>query len=56
LTTIDKMVSELKLPRVDFIKMDIEGTEQNAILGPEKLWRETDHAWRSAFITYRMTR
>ena len=25
LTTIDKLVAELKLPRVDFIKMDIEG-------------------------------
>lgn len=33
LTTIDKLVSELKLERVDFIKMDIEGAEQNALRG-----------------------
>jgi FkbM family methyltransferase len=33
LTTIDKLVEELKLPRVDFIKMDIEGAEPNAIRG-----------------------
>ncbi len=33
LTTIDKLVSELKLPRVDFIKMDIEGAEMKALEG-----------------------
>ena len=33
LTTIDKMVQELKLPRVDYIKMDIEGAEVRAIRG-----------------------
>jgi FkbM family methyltransferase len=33
LTTIDKLVSELKLERVDFIKMDIEGAERNAVAG-----------------------
>ena len=33
LTTIDELVAELKLPRVDFIKMDIEGAEKNAIKG-----------------------
>jgi FkbM family methyltransferase len=33
LTTIDKLVDELKLPRVDFIKMDIEGAEQRALAG-----------------------
>jgi len=33
LTTIDKLVSELALPRVDFIKMDIEGAEQQAVAG-----------------------
>ena len=32
-TTIDHIVSELNLPRVDFIKMDIEGAEQQAING-----------------------
>jgi FkbM family methyltransferase len=33
LTTIDKIVAELGLPRVDFIKMDIEGAEARAIAG-----------------------
>jgi FkbM family methyltransferase len=33
LTTIDKLVAELKLPRVDFIKMDIEGAEVRALAG-----------------------
>jgi FkbM family methyltransferase len=33
LTTIDKMVAELKLDRVDYIKMDIEGAEPNALRG-----------------------
>lgn len=33
LTTIDKIVAELNLPRVDFIKLDIEGSEPNAIRG-----------------------
>jgi FkbM family methyltransferase len=36
LTTIDKMVAELKLPRVDFIKMDIEGAEKPALAGGAK--------------------
>jgi len=33
LTTIDKLSAELGLARVDFIKMDIEGAEPNAIDG-----------------------
>jgi FkbM family methyltransferase len=33
LTTVDKMVVELQLRKVDFIKMDIEGAEQKAIVG-----------------------
>jgi len=33
LTTIDKLVAELGLPRVDFIKMDIEGAEKPALSG-----------------------
>ena len=33
LTTIDHLVAELKLPRVDFIKMDVEGAELKAIAG-----------------------
>ena len=33
LTTIDRLVDELKLERVDYIKMDIEGAEVNALKG-----------------------
>jgi FkbM family methyltransferase len=33
LTTIDRIVAELRLPRVDFIKMDIEGAEKPALEG-----------------------
>ena len=33
LTTIDKLVAELKLDRVDYIKMDIEGAEPRALAG-----------------------
>jgi len=33
LTTIDKLVEELRLDRVDYIKMDIEGAEKRALAG-----------------------
>ena len=33
LTTIDNLVAELRLPKVDFIKMDIKGAEQKAVAG-----------------------
>jgi FkbM family methyltransferase len=36
LTTIDNLVSELYLEKVDFIKMDIEGAEPNAIDGAKR--------------------
>ncbi|MBZ5623057.1 MAG: FkbM family methyltransferase [Acidobacteriia bacterium] len=42
LTTIDELVSKLKLQRVDFIKMDIEGSEQKALTGGAK----TIRSWR----------
>lgn len=32
-TTIDRIVAELNLPRVDYIKMDIEGSELKALAG-----------------------
>ena len=36
LTTIDKLVEELRLERVDFIKMDIEGAERHALAGAKR--------------------
>jgi FkbM family methyltransferase len=50
LTTIDKLVAELKLDRVDFIKMDIEAAEPKAIVGG----RETIARYhpRMALCTY----
>jgi FkbM family methyltransferase len=32
-TTIDHLVEELQLGRVDYIKMDIEGSEREALKG-----------------------
>jgi FkbM family methyltransferase len=40
LTTIDKLVAELALTRVDFIKMDIEGAERAALTGAKNTLRE----------------
>ena len=42
LTTIDKLSAELSLDRVDFIKMDIEGAERQALEGA----RETIQRFR----------
>ncbi len=42
LTTIDKLAAELALPRVDYIKMDIEGAEPNALMGA----RNTIAKWK----------
>jgi len=42
LTTIDRLAAELSLPRVDYVKMDIEGAEPNALLGG----RETIKRWK----------
>lgn len=34
--TIDDIVDRLNLPKIDLIKMDIEGSEENALLGAKK--------------------
>jgi FkbM family methyltransferase len=39
LTTIDKLTAELKLERVDYIKMDIEGAEKRALVGARETLR-----------------
>jgi FkbM family methyltransferase len=42
LTTIDNLIGKMKLPGVNFIKIDIEGGERNALLGAKqtlKRWR-----------------
>lgn len=36
LTTVDELTRELNLPKVDFIKMDIEGAETKAIAGARR--------------------
>jgi FkbM family methyltransferase len=36
LTTVDKLVAELNLPRVDYIKLDIEGAEPRALTGAKE--------------------
>jgi FkbM family methyltransferase len=41
-TTIDRLVEELQLGRIDFIKMDIEGAEREAIVGAQATIRK----WR----------
>ncbi len=37
LTTVDSIVRELGLSRVDFIKMDVEGSEQKALRGAKEV-------------------
>ena len=39
-TTIDTLVSELGLPRVDYIKIDIEGSEREALKGARETVRK----------------
>ena len=40
LTKIDSVVEQLALPRVDYIKMDVEGYEFQALAGMERTLRD----------------
>jgi FkbM family methyltransferase len=51
-TTIDKIVAELKLEKVDFIKMDIEGSERRALRGARETI--TKYRPRMAICVYHM--
>lgn len=53
LTTIDAVVSELRLPRVDYIKMDIEGAEQRALAGARETLKRFKP--RMAVAVYHLT-
>jgi FkbM family methyltransferase len=48
--TLDQIVDELRLDRVDFIKMDIEGAERHALAGARRLLAE--HKPRLAICIY----
>lgn len=39
-TTLDELVRVLKIPRVDYIKMDAEGSDMNILEGAEKVLRD----------------
>jgi FkbM family methyltransferase len=52
ITTIDKLVEELALPSVDFIKMDIEGSERYALKGAERTLKKFHP--RMAICTYHL--
>lgn len=51
-SAIDSLVAELKLPRVDFIKMDIEGSERHAVTGTAQVLRAFRP--RMALCTYHL--
>jgi FkbM family methyltransferase len=48
LTTVDRFVEERELDRVDFIKMDIEGAEEPALLGSQKVIERFRPKWSIA--------
>ncbi len=52
LTTIDLLVAELNLPKVDFIKMDIEGARNKRSVGPRIPSKSIIRAWRSPPNTF----
>ncbi len=52
LTTVDLLVQELGLPRVDFMKLDIEGAERRALAGAQDTLRK--HRPRLAVAAYHL--
>lgn len=52
-SSIDSLALELKLARVDFIKMDIEGSERHAVSGAARVLREFRP--RMALCTYHLS-
>ena len=53
ITRIDTLASELQLPRVDFIKMDIEGSERFALAGAKAVIAR--HQPRLAICSYHLS-
>jgi FkbM family methyltransferase len=51
-TTFDRTIQELKLPRVDFVKMDIEGAERHALAGGREMLQRSRP--RMAICIYHM--
>ena len=49
--TIDQVVAEAGVERVDYIKMDIEGAERDALLGARRVISEQSPRMRSASTT-----
>lgn len=52
LTTVDDFVEQEKLDRVDFIKMDIEGAEEPALLGSRRVIERFRPKWSIASYHY----
>ena len=50
MTTIDRLVGDLGLEKVDFIKLDIEGAERNALAGASSTMQ--NHRPRMAIAAY----
>jgi len=52
ITTLDEFVKENKIPKVDFIKVDIEGEERNMLKGAS--WVLKNYAPKLAICTYHL--
>ncbi|MEM2399546.1 MAG: FkbM family methyltransferase [Candidatus Bathyarchaeia archaeon] len=49
--TLDQMVDELGLKRVNFIKIDVKGAELDVLKGSERVLAENDHLFL-AIVAY----